>query len=550
MTSRNRPGNTTAGADSTSTILPQAYSVGAYVDVEAQRNYGAFDSDGGAGYITNVDGGKITVKWVDSRLSGNGEKSEVCDIGRVYPKLMKSAARVDGSLASTPPNKRARTTESPPLALTSFGWRPGTDQPHELAQHYTRGLQREECDGFRRSQVRRDLKLQGDGKGSHMSPQEKLVYTLECALLSGLPLATTAGGVAPSQRGINKAWGLSPGFHTTVLSTVYSNAGASRAERSDAGRNIIDDSAFAERRITPFSMFRSEVTNSGAAGATAGGIETMRAVYNAKSPEEKQQYEYLAQEKRMRAGFIKEDAISTLQRFRGKISWQRLADQIGNCCDASTLRRYFTNTEDFKYVSIGTMPLLTHAHIAQRILYAHDFWLWWNTAKFFSVPVLYVHWDEKWFYALVCRMHAKSILSLGVDPSDFKVGHRSHIGKVLMIAVVGCLYRDGCVSGGGEGFKIAFDLCGRIRTLLSDTRKRKYNADNTSYTMQGPISKKAGTKVVDTHEITGSSEGTPKKPKFSLLKYWRETVIPALEQIQREVKLASCAVIVVVIVDT
>jgi hypothetical protein len=61
-----------------------------------------------------------------------------------------------------------------------------------------------------------------------------------------------------------------------------------------------------------------------------------------------------------------------------------------------------------------------------------------------------VHYDEKWFWGMVCCRDAKACEELGMSPVTFAAAyHKSHISKVMDTAVVGFAFEDSMDNGAG-----------------------------------------------------------------------------------------------------
>jgi hypothetical protein len=149
--------------------------------------------------------------------------------------------------------------------------------------------------------------------------------------------------------------------------------------------------------------------------------------------------------------------------------------------------------------------------------------------------VMLVHQDEKWFFACVSRALAKQVVSLGFMPSDYKVQHKSHVEKTMIVCTTGYIPHDGNFESGGRAVKIAFDRVGGMVPSKRTTYKRGEPDAAGNYKMDGPVSKIAGKNYWQNWEIRGSQEqakdGTP---KFSLLVYFKDVLIHKLESIARE----------------
>jgi hypothetical protein len=81
---------------------------------------------------------------------------------------------------------------------------------------------------------------------------------------------------------------------------------------------------------------------------------------------------------------------------------------------------------------------------------------------------LWVNWDEKWFWGLVCRSMAKAISELGVNKKASQAYHKRHINKVMYVAVVGYAF-EGSPLTGGDGVKIAFQRVESIKKAKRTT---------------------------------------------------------------------------------
>ena len=92
------------------------------------------------------------------------------------------------------------------------------------------------------------------------------------------------------------------------------------------------------------------------------------------------------------------------------------------------------------------------------------------------------------------------------------------------------LCAHGNIQGEGDALKILFQPVTVPKKAQRTSKKRVY-AENGSYTYTGDVLKVAGQLYDEQVEITGSDEGNATNPKFSLLKFWRDIVIPKLEEL-------------------
>ena len=103
---------------------------------------------------------------------------------------------------------------------------------------------------------------------------------------------------------------------------------------------------------------------------------------------------------------------------------------------------------------------------------------------------------------------------------------------------------DNDMERGGLAFKLSLDRVGGYQIAGRTTYKREYlkkgekkkGKKNYHYPQrEDNISRKKGDRYWVPMEITGSSEGTAKDPKFSLLNWFKTKEIPRLEDIARKV---------------
>ena len=130
---------------------------------------------------------------------------------------------------------------------------------------------------------------------------------------------------------------------------------------------------------------------------------------------------------------IKGIIVEALQR-NSTISWEKLAGKTGDWCSADTIRRFVTSHGSYTTYAERILPRLDskqlkkHCHFAQRLIDNH----YLGNGKY-----LLVHYDEKWFWALVLRANAKACTELDVEKKTFNVFHKNHIDKVMCLAVTG-----------------------------------------------------------------------------------------------------------------
>ena len=115
------------------------------------------------------------------------------------------------------------------------------------------------------------------------------------------------------------------------------------------------------------------------------------------------------------------------------------------------------------------------------------------------------------------RMTAKTFQ--GVEHNVMKIYHKCHISKTMGIAVVGMAFEDS-LENGGIGVKMLFHRTQSAKVAQRLTKNKKGEK----------LKEKGDVYFVDCN-VTGSSEGTSKDPKFPLLDYFKYAVFPEVEKL-------------------
>ena len=202
---------------------------------------------------------------------------------------------------------------------------------------------------------------------------------------------------------------------------------------------------------------------------------------------------------------------------------------------------YIKSLGEFSYVTNRIFPHLDAQAKARRVEWTKSFWLFWLSAKATKtrIQMVLVHMDEKWFYASVRRTKNKQILSIGCELRHNTTHHLSHMHKVLIIAATGYIVKDNDIEAGGNAIRLCFDRAGRMIQAKKDSYKRVYYDDGSYSYPRIPENKlrSKGEYYWNDMDITGSSEGTDQDPKYSLLNWHRDQLIPAMEATEEELSL-------------
>ena len=142
-----------------------------------------------------------------------------------------------------------------------------------------------------------------------------------------------------------------------------------------------------------------------------------------------------------------------------------------------------------------------------------------------------------WFWSIVVRRNLKCIPVLGIEPGQHGVQHKSHLDKTMGIASTGFIPTNNDITKGGVAHLVSLTRVGKSEKAVRNTYKRVYKPDGTYHypKVQSNVLRKKGQFYFKNLEITGSSTGTTKNPKFCLLDWFKNIKIPACEELCRKV---------------
>jgi hypothetical protein len=135
-----------------------------------------------------------------------------------------------------------------------------------------------------------------------------------------------------------------------------------------------------------------------------------------------------------------------------KSSWRHIEKTINHWCCNSTIPRWLTSKDGYKLYANRVIPLLSDPQKKKYLDFSKHFRSNWGLGP---GKYLLVHYNEKWFWGMVCRRDAKACEELGISPVTFAAYHKSHISKVMATAVVGFAFEDS-IDNGGEAINLGF----------------------------------------------------------------------------------------------
>ena len=130
------------------------------------------------------------------------------------------------------------------------------------------------------------------------------------------------------------------------------------------------------------------------------------------------------------------------------------------------------------------------------------------------------------------RTFCKVIPGWGVQGDDSHVQHKSHVCKEMYIVVTAFVLNANDITKGGRAIPVSCIRVGRMVKAQKDSYRRVYKGNGTFHypKITENILRRKGVEYFSAVELTGSSEGTEKAPKMSLLKQYEDQIVPDLER--------------------
>ena len=110
---------------------------------------------------------------------------------------------------------------------------------------------------------------------------------------------------------------------------------------------------------------------------------------------------------------IKDQLILALQENPTK-GYRELSDDIGGWCSKNTIFIWLHGIDGFRSYTERIIPLLTHEQQEKQKLFAEHFVNHWGLPEEQKQKILVVNYDEKWFFGMVPRSHAKQCNAIGL----------------------------------------------------------------------------------------------------------------------------------------
>ena len=331
------------------------------------------------------------------------------------------------------------------------------------------------------------------------------------------------------------AWGVSAKkINRQINAFVDSDFTCERKERSDKGTSIFNCEKKRKSTFTGIKQFKKAKHAEFRESTERLDHLDLKQEYNALINAEKAVYENEAILNLERSRYLWDELKDFLLKTKGKISFTTMSNHL-QIVSVKAIREYLIQQEGWDMRKDRILPHLDSAAKARRVEWCCNWWFFWKSVR--AVPVekaifALVHMDEKWFYAVRTRSNTKVLTSIGLEPNDYYAQHKNHIGKEMYIVATAFVLNANDITAGGKAIPIACVRVGKKVKAKKDSYKRVYNDDGTfSYPkLDANLIRRKGQMYFKSFELTGSSKGTTKQPKISLLKVYQEKVIPAIEE--------------------
>ncbi len=179
-----------------------------------------------------------------------------------------------------------------------------------------------------------------------------------------------------------------------------------------AAKSVIDDLELAERVFTTVYLYavnecrrnaKDNLEYVGRKSHTARFAEATKRFENL-DENTKEVWESKRRSHILRQPQIKDEIVTALKK-NPKSSWRHIEKIINHWCCDSTIRRWLTSKEGYKLYAERVIPLLSNSQKKKHLDFSKRFRSNWGLGP---GKYLLVHYDEKWFWGMVCLGELKS----------------------------------------------------------------------------------------------------------------------------------------------
>jgi hypothetical protein len=151
----------------------------------------------------------------------------------------------------------------------------------------------------------------------------------------------------------------------------------------------------------------------------------------------------------LRQPHIRDNIIEAMRANPSK-SFDQIAEDIGHWCSASTIHKWIQSHHGYTTYAQRSLPLLTEQQKRKHVNFGKHLRNNWGLPR---QKIMWINYDEKWFFGWASRCNAKMCELLGLERTHFYIYHKCHIEKVMAVAFTACAF-DQNVENGGHGIKL------------------------------------------------------------------------------------------------
>ena len=353
---------------------------------------------------------------------------------------------------------------------------------------------------------------------THLLQLEKQILTIVSGLFSG-QRSDKSAMLEDHCRATRHAFGISRTQHKNIFrKNVDTTFTLKRKERKDKGTSVFNSSEKRRAVYTAFNAFKKMKYSEFREFTDKIPHNALREEFNNLPGDEKHAYDIIAERDLKRSEHLWDELKEILLKTKGKVSYATLSNHMKNIVCPNTIRNWLTKQDGFRIRKDRILPSLDRQAKQKRLKWSHDFWLFWYYVKFVKkekAAFVLTHMDEKWFYAIRTRSNCKVLTSIGLEPSDYRAHHKSHIGKEMYVVVTAYILNDNDITKGGTAVPVSCVRVGKYTEATKNSYKRVYREDGSYHypKIDANILRKTGQEYFQTYNLTGASEGTAKKPK-------------------------------------
>jgi hypothetical protein len=196
------------------------------------------------------------------------------------------------------------------------------------------------------------------------------------------------------------------------------------------------------------------------------------------SLEEKNYWELQAQGKAARQPQIRDDIIEN-KRANPFKSYEQLCYDIDSWATVTTIQGWFTKQGARMMYAERALPLLTSVERAKHVTFCRRLCNNWGLAAAEQQKILWIHYDEKWFYSWISRQAANTCELLGLEKSHTYHYDKCHIDKVMAVAFTAFAFDSNRIEDGGKGVKLGLYRVQESRAAKKLVKKNRRDEEWT-----------------------------------------------------------------------